>query len=95
MTHSEFDKYLNRTYIKLGTIGHYCLDKNQFIKSRTWSEALNDTEKMADKTEQLATDAINLDNIDMLDVVNKLSSGLESLDAKMELSLYCPLYELN
>lgn len=95
MIRSEFDTYLNLTYIKLGSIGHYCLENNRFLKSCTWSEALDNTEAMTDKTEQLATDAINLDDIDMLNIVDKLSSGLEALDAKMELSLYCPLYELN
>lgn len=90
---SEFDNYVNLKFVKLGSIGHYCIEKSRFVKSRTWKQALNDTEGMADKTEQLATDAINSGEIYTLNTINGLSSSLEALDAKME--LYCLQYELN
>lgn len=84
---SEFDPYLNMTYVKLYEGAHFCLDKQRFLRHRTIESATQDLEKDAEKIEAIAADAIAIGSIEILEDANKLDNSIESLIAKLDLSI--------
>jgi hypothetical protein len=81
---SEFDKYLNMSYVVLDKDGNgYCRDNGRYLK--VTSDPIGDVEDLLDRTEQAATDAIQTGNIDALSKADKIENSTDFICAKLEL----------
>lgn len=86
MTKSEFDPYLNMTYLALKNDAYFCLDNGRYIAHSTNSDSVNRIEKLCDRVEENATVAIVEGDIELLSKLEKQDTALDALIAKLTLS---------
>lgn len=91
---SEFDKYINLIFQDLG-IGSFCLDRQQFIKKSTIDQSLDRMDSAYQDNDQIATDSIITDNIDILSKSNAIENSLDALSAKLDLEILMRNYKNN
>ena len=89
---SEFDKYTNYNFTKIRG-GHFCVEIKRFFKDRSIPDHIDNLERLSDSSGQLASEAIKIGGIDMLNKVKKLN--LNSIEAKLKLALIGASYLLN
>lgn len=89
---SEFDTYSNLTYVPI-TGGHWCIERQRYIKTRPIEQAQLDSDSIKNRVDNLANRAARQGEIDLMNRAEKLLTN--QVDAKIDLQLRYPYYELN
>ena len=94
MKKSEFDTYINMTYVELRE-GAFCLDNGRYLRQQKFRDTVDNLSDVEYKNEQVASSAILVGDLDILEKSNNIDSSIDSICAKLELELASPKYREN